>query len=302
MTDKYCVPFTYKKMMDVIENVSAENDCVEITELGKTLLGKSIPCLKFGRGSINILYAAAHHGREWMTSILMMRFAEELCDFYSSKKRYFALDPDYIFESRSVYIIPMLNPDGVDLSINGISPDDPMKERLIKANNMDNDFSAWQANARGVDLNHNYNAGFEVYKSLEKKMGITGPAPTRYSGEYPESEPETKALCGFVRSKGDFLTVISFHTQGEEIYCDFNGRCPPRGEIIGRMLARYSGYRLAHTEGAASYGGFKDWYISEFGKPAFTVECGKGKNPLPVENNLRIYTDIRKMLFGGMVI
>jgi g-D-glutamyl-meso-diaminopimelate peptidase len=77
----------------------------------------------------------------------------------------------------------MLNPDGVDLQIKGIEAGGILSERLLKMNGRE-DFSHWQANARGVDLNHNYDAGFHEYKKLEKENDICAGA-TRYSGEYP---------------------------------------------------------------------------------------------------------------------
>ena len=300
--DKYNVDFTHEVMCGMIERLCADYECISFFSIGKSLFGRSIPCLRFGAGSVNMLYVGAHHGMEWITSILLMRFAEDLCDNYINKRNLYGINADYLYQARSFYIVPILNPDGVELCINGIAAGNPMKDRLVRANNMSDDFSSWQANARGVDLNHNYDAGFAEYKSIESKLGITGAAPTRYSGEYPESEPETQALCKLVRTVGDFKIAMALHTQGEEIYADFNGKYPPRGEIIGKQLARCSGYKLTRADGPAAYGGFKDWYISEFNKPAFTVECGKGKNPLQVCMNAGIYADIRKMLFRAAVV
>ena len=37
------------------------------------------------------------------------------------------------------------------------------------------DTSRWQANARGVDLNHNFNAGWEALHTLEQEQGIYHP-------------------------------------------------------------------------------------------------------------------------------
>ena len=299
---EYNEAFTYERMRAKAEKLVYENDRIEEIIIGKSLLGKEIPCLRIGKGSVNILYVGAIHGMEWITAVLLMRFAEDLGEFASVKRRIYGIDPGYIYEARSIYIIPMLNPDGVDICINGVDDKNPMRERLIKANNMSVDFSSWQANARGVDLNHNFNAGFSEYRSIEQKMGITGAAPTRYSGEYAESEPETQAICKLIRTVENFRNVMAFHTQGEEIYCDFKGRIPHGGKSMGNILARCSGYKIGKADGAAAYGGLKDWYIEEFDKPAFTIECGKGKNPLPIEQNEKIYIDIRKMLFRALIV
>ena len=48
--------------------------------------------------------------------------------------------------------------------------------------------------------------------------------------------------------------------------------------------------------GLASHGGFKDWFISELRKPGFTMEIGKGENPLPVSQLYEIYSRIEEAL------
>ena len=71
----------------------------------------------------------------------------------------------------------------------------------------------------------------------------------------------------------------------------------PDSERVGRYLSRVSGYRLSKPEGLAAYGGFTDWFIREFGKPSFTVECGKGENPLPISAMPMIYLKLRRAFF-----
>ena len=62
------------------------------------------------------------------------------------------------------------------------------------------------------------------------------------------------------------------------------------------ILGASSGYRVADPEGMASHGGFKDWFISAFGRPGFTIEFGLGENPLPLEDFEPIYRKTREML------
>mgnify|MGYP001540708298 CR=1 FL=1 len=66
----------------------------------------------------------------------------------------------------------MLNPDGVDLHIGGMWEHFPLRERVLIMNGGSSDFESWQSNARGVDLNHNYNALFKEYKTLERERHI----------------------------------------------------------------------------------------------------------------------------------
>ena len=200
-------------------------------------------------------------------------------------------------KNRCLYFVPLLNPDGADIQIHGESAGREQVERLVFYNGGSTDFSQWQATARGVDLNHNYDAGFSDYKKIERQRGIYGGAPTRYSGEYPESEPETAALAGFIRRHEAIRMVITLHTQGEEIYYS-SGDCePPASARIASLFGRMTGYRVTKAEGMAAYGGLTDWYIRTYNRPSFTFECGRGKNPLPQEQAGDIYEDIREALF-----
>lgn len=163
------------------------------------------------------------------------------------------------------------------------------------------DTSRWQANARGVDLNHNFNAGWEALHTLEREQGIYHPAPTRYGGEYPESEPETRLLCDFCRSQY-FRHALAFHSQGEEIYWDFGERTPEKSRLMAQVLAASSGYEMSEPEAIATGGGFKDWFISCFCRPAFTIEIGKGENPLPLSDLPGIHRTLEEMLVFSIIM
>jgi g-D-glutamyl-meso-diaminopimelate peptidase len=189
----------------------------------------------------------------------------------------------------------MLNPDGTDYQIHGVQKENPLYERVLGMNGGSTDFSRWQANARGVDLNHNYDAGFWEYKKPEAEGGIFAGA-TRYSGEAPESEPEVAALCNLVRFEGDLRGILTLHTQGEEIYWHYGDRTPPRSRMMAEVLAASSGYTVASPEGLAAHGGFKDWFIHTFARPGFTLEMGKGRNPLPLSDFEQLYAKAREML------
>ena len=61
-------------------------------------------------------------------------------------------------------------------------------------------------------------------------------------------------------------------------------------------MATSSGYALDVPIGIADGGGFKDWFISEYNRPGFTVELGRGKNPLPITDADQIYNRVKEML------
>ena len=246
-------PVDYRRMMEILELFAEKYDFLSIGNLGNSIFERKIPIIKLGNGDKRVIYLGAHHGSEWITSGLLLRFINEFCELYKSGGAVDGISVENLFKTVEISIIPMLNPDGVDFSINGVSDDNILLQRLLAMNKESRDFTHWQANGRGVDLNHNYNFGFSEYKQIEAEQGINGGAPTRFSGEYPESEPETGYLCNYIRFYGDFLGALSLHTQGEEIYYKSGDNCPQYAERIARYISSISGYSLGKAEGSAGF-------------------------------------------------
>ena len=280
----------------VLDELEAEYPILSRSLLGRSVLGREIPLLRLGEGKTHLLYVGAHHGAEGMTAAFLLRFLSELLAAQRSGRSVEGVDPGFLLSVRTLWIVPALNPDGVELVERGLSSAGFLSDRIARMNGGSDDTSAWQANARGVDLNHNYDAGFRAYKGVESSLGILGGAPTRYSGEYPESEPETAALARFVRSV-PLSMILSLHTQGREIYFTSGGRALPGQAGVAARFAAMTGYRTAFPSGAAAYGGLTDWAIGRLGIPAFTVECGEGKNPLPPDRFAPTWHEIRPLLF-----
>ena len=268
---------------------------IDVLSAGKSVLGKDILYARLGTGKSPIFIVGAHHALEWITSLILLTFMEEFCCCAVRGAHLSDYDPRYLLETTNIYILPLLNCDGVDLVCHGAAglPD---CAQLLRYNKGEADFSTtWQANAHGVDLNHNYDALWDAAKKLEPVHNVSGPGPTRFGGPYPESEPEVQAVCRLVRSV-PFRHVTAYHTQGEVIYWDFEGKAPRGALAMAQLLSKASGYAPSTTEGIASFGGMKDWVIKEFGIPAFTVEAGHGKNPLPLTQFREIYEKNRQLL------
>ncbi len=281
----------------VLLSLAASYAEAEVVEVGKSLEGRSICALRIGRGSREILYVGTHHAMEWHTAVLLLLFAEELLGSAAQVK--FGVSISYLLSTRTFTVLPLLNPDGVFLRHCGTREGDVLHERKLRMNGGSTDFDRWQANARGVDLNHNYDAGFAAYKKIEAEEGISAGA-TRYSGTCPESEPETFALASLIRALRPSL-ILSLHTQGEEIYAAGAER-EARIAALGRALGRMSGYCFCTPSDAhAAYGGLVDWTGGVLGIPSFTLECGKGQNPLPHTDILPMYRKLRRTLFCAAV-
>ncbi len=287
----------YYLLTTAVDNLCEKFGFIRRFAIGKSLCGRTITALTIGSRKSPVLYAATFHGMEWLNTLFMLSFCEELALAYKNKSTADGVNVFAQLQKRGIMIIPCVNPDGVEIELHG-SESCPRYKKLIDS--ITSDTSRWQANARGVDLNHNFNAGWGELKKLEMKSGITKPSETRYGGTRPFSEPETIALKNLCL-KHRFSHVIAFHSQGREVYCTY-GNTPERSVALGEMFAALSGYKVALPDKIASGGGFKDWVIGYLKTPAITVETGLGKNPLPLCDYQPEYQKIRRALFKCLLI
>ncbi len=100
----------------------------------------------------------------------------------------------------------------------------------------------------------------------------------------------------------DFRLIISYHTQGQEIYWNFQNINPPNGYEIGTRFANSSGYLLTDVPYNSSFAGYKDWFIQNYNRPGYTIEAGIGENPLPISQFNDIYNDNIGILISGAIL
>ncbi len=290
---------TYNVYENYVNELSLSFPQLKVASCGKSVLGKEIYSFVMGEGSRQIVYVGGTHGMEWLTSLLLLRFCENIMTRNITDGTIAGYKIQELLKNIQLIVIPELNPDGIEIAIRGGGACEEYKAENTKI--CDGDFSNWSANARGVDINHNFNADWYTLRDYEKTKGINSPAPRRFGGFYPESEPETGAitrLCRHIRPD----SLYTFHSQGEEIYYEYGKNTPEKAFTMARALVGVSDYTLVKNEGHAASGGLKDWFIEEFGNPAFTVEVGKGKNPLPLSDFDDIYFKIEPLLVLGLVL
>lgn len=290
---------TYALYCDYVKKLKERYPLLRVATCGKSLLGRDILGLVVGEGDKNIAFVGGTHGIEWLTSLLLLRFTETLLQSCENNTAVRGFDVAGILRNVRLTVIPELNPDGIEIAIRGASACGRYK--AVNFELCKGDFSTWSANARGVDINHNFNADWYTLREKETAVGITSPAPGKFGGLYPESEPETAAVTRLCR-KVPFDMLVSFHSQGEEIFYEYGNNTPEKSIYIAKIFSALSGYTLVKNDGLASSGGLKDWFIEEFKRPAFTIEIGKGKNPLPLSDIDEIYKTLEAMMMVGVVI
>lgn len=144
-------------------------------------------------------------------------------------------------------------------------------------------------------------AGWKNAKEIKYAQGFDIPAPRDFVGFGPLTEPESFAIYNFTLMH-DFRLVIAYHTQGKEIYWNFQNINLPQGYEIGTKFANVSGYILTDVPYNSSFAGYKDWFIQDYNRPGYTIEAGIGENPLPIEQFDDIYNDNLGILVLGAVL
>jgi len=193
-------------------------------------------------------------------------------------------------------VVPMINPDGIMLSQEGISAiRSPELRSGIEAiylkdvttspdlksyfGDLQGYLKLWKANARGVDLNRNF--GIDGWQQIQSR---SYPSLLAYKGTSPNSEPETQALIELTSSMNSLICSVSYHSQGEIIYWDSGQTGELRNQTLrlAQAASTLSGYELQQTFTAPD-GTYNDWSMLCRGIPSIILETGIGNCPLPHE-------------------
>ena len=261
--------------------------------LTETAFGRKIRTLVMGRGKRKVIYSAAHHANEWITTSVLLKFAEEFAQALEDGGKIFNMDAKELSDAVTIYMVPMVDPDGVDLVTGAIKEGDGQYEiaRALGSNYPDIPFpDGWKANLHGVDLNLQYPAGWLQAREIKFSQGYTRPGPRDFVGRAPLDQKESRALAGYTEYIDPDL-ILAYHAQGKEIYWQFDDIEIEGARELGEELAKVSGYTLTEPAPNSSFAGYKDWFIKKFRKPGYTIEVGEGINPLPLSQFDEIYRD-----------
>lgn len=243
--------------------------------IGNTMWNEQIPAICIGNQSASkaLLIDGGIHGREYMSTLLIMRQIEYLLD--NQNAMYDGRTISSMLSECCIWFIPMINPDGVRISQTGLNGlNETQKNNLIAMNGGSTYFTRWKANGYGVDLNRNFESGWH-------KNGQ--PSGQDYSGSYANSESETQAMVNFVRSHPNIKASINYHTTGNCIYWHYGqtGNAKARDKRIANSLSSITGYFLRDENYTGKGGGFMDWMIASQQLPSFTLELGNGSINAP---------------------
>jgi g-D-glutamyl-meso-diaminopimelate peptidase len=292
------IPMTSELYEQTIQKLAETYPFLEVEVLTTTAFGRPIYAIEIGDGDREVIFSAAHHANEWITTPLLLKFLEELAEAFQKGGNIYGVPARTILKYSTIHLVPMVDPDGVDLVTGAIRPQTPEYNiaRQIAGDFPDIPFpDGWKANLLGVDLNLQYPAGWLMAREIKFSQGFNRPAPRDYVGRAPLSQRESRAMAGYT----EFLepdVVIAFHSQGGIIYWQFDNIEVPGARELGDAMAAISGYPLDDTPYESSFAGYKDWFIKRWRRPGYTVEVGRGTNPLPIEQFNEIYAACRPLI------
>ena len=307
------VPYTSSLTEDVIRELAEAYPFIERLSIGKSVMGRDIWMLRIGTGERQVFYNASFHANEWITTPVLLKFAEDYVRAVAQddtvpqgsaqQDRESVTWPPAsdIYRRTTLYLVPLVNPDGIDLVTGALSEGEYYdRAARIAADYPDIPFpDGWKANIDGVDLNLQFPAGWELAKEIKYSQGFTKPAPRDYVGSGPLTAPESVAVYELTL-RSDFRLILCYHTQGEVIYWKYKDYEPECSRKIAEMFARSSGYALEETPAASGNAGYKDWFIQDYNRPGYTIEAGLGENPLPISQFDEIYRRNLGILMGGL--
>ncbi|MCI2253045.1 M14 family metallocarboxypeptidase [Domibacillus sp. PGB-M46] len=282
-TGNYVNPFktmTYEQMVQDLKELALwHSDIASLEVIGKSVDGRSLYALRLGTGKEEVLLNGSHHAREHITTNVVMEMADQYAHLFQTNGSMNGYPARSILKKTSIYMVPMVNPDGVSLVQLGAGSA-KNKDAILKLNGGSTNFSAWKANIRGVDLNRQYPADWRNICCNPGK-----PSSQNYKGPSPLSEPESKAMYDFTL-KHSFKASAAYHSSGQIIYWHYyqSGARKSRDLAVAKRVSQKTGYSLVAPQSNPSGGGYTDWFIQNEQKPGLTIEVSPyvGSRPVPI--------------------
>lgn len=296
------VPMTAQLTGQTIQALQAQYPFIRTQQLTETAFGRPLWAMTVGSGPRRVLYAASFHANEWITTPVLLRFVQELAEGAVNDQPLAGENARVLLDNATVYLVPMVDPDGADLVTGALLPGQEEYEYALSlARNYPTiPFpEGWKANLLGTDLNLNWPAGWLQARQIKFSQGYTRPGPRDYVGRFPLSQLETQALYDYTQ-RIDPALVLALHTQGEVIYWQYADIEVPGARELAERFAAVSGYALEEVPYNSSFAGYKDWFIQTFRRPGFTIEAGSGTNPLPLTQFEEIYSRCLPILVAAM--
>ncbi|MEG2521601.1 MAG: M14 family zinc carboxypeptidase [Anaerovoracaceae bacterium] len=247
-------------------------DILKYQNLGYTVDKRKIHSIRLGAedASKSVIITASAHAREYINSHVAMTILEKYAQRHNTGK-YKNKKYSQIFEETAIYIVPMVNPDGVTISQFGPSKikDVKLRKRVVSTSR-NGSYKIWKANARGVDINRNFSSGF---------VKTSGYASEFKGGPKAFSEKETVAVKKLVEGVPNLKGVINLHTRGQIIYWGYTSKNKSKCTKFANMVSETTRYNKSRETGRGN-GDMEHWLLNKVKCPYVCVENGRSNSPV----------------------
>lgn len=279
--------YSYNEMMEDIDSLTYKYLIISYEIGDYTYQKRPIPIIYFGNENADkfVMIQATMHAREYMATLLVM----SLLDYYATNLdnlSYKGISYTELFEKVCLVIIPMVNPDGVEIAQKGL--DGARTEDVkswLKLAMLKDSLNQIKSNARGVDINRNFRNGFGKAKYAKQTKNLY-----HFMGEKPYSEIESRLLLT-TSEKQKYSCFINYHTSGNVIYygCQNADKAVNVSAFnFAKVISELTGYPSFGPTYARPSGTWADEVEMLYKRPSMTIEIGT-KNPVPIQEFKQIF-------------
>ncbi len=204
----------YGYLAEALSMMEMQYSCMRVAGIGETMLGRTVYAVTLGNPEApGVLYVGGIHAGDTQSTAALLRFIADYGEYCERNRRMYGVSMTYLNASRTITVIPMLNPDGISI-VRGTA--DPLHRIEVPR-------EQWQGNARNADLMRDF--------------------------ENACREPETCAVTGYVRTMGNVELFLCLHPEEKGVSYD---PTPRRSVAVGRLLSRMIGCEVKKCAAGAA--------------------------------------------------
>lgn len=261
----------YDEVQSEIQAIAAlDPDIVTISSIGKSVEGRDLTLLTIGTVPPKnvkkpaVFFMGTHHAREHLSTEIPLMLARYLVE------KFVAGDADVVqlLTNRTIFVLPLVNPDGAEFDVTGNKYKYWRKNRIANSDG-----------TKGVDLNRNYSFRWGQGGSSDD------PSDETYMGPNAFSEPETQAVKNFIDTTDNINVLLTFHSFSKLVLYPWGGDYQPIQETkdaqvfkkMAQTMAGWNKYKpMQASDLYLATGDTCDWAYATHKIFAFTFELDPG--------------------------
>lgn len=284
--------FDYESILACAEKISKKFPFADFSVISETPCKRKIFSLSIGNGEKSVLFLGGMSGTDRITPAMLLRFFERLCISNKNDLKISAVKTSNILREQRITVIPLVNPDGLQISLYGAKEAKSYKgfaERALAKN----DCPLWSANVRGVEPSLNFDFDFP------KSEAHNFPLPYGNYGPSAQSETETQAIANFIELK-NIKYAVALSAKGEKIIYSPNiTNC--ENALMAQIFKSISGFETEKRNNEACRGNFCEWFCKKYGRPSFEFSF-KNESEFNCKSLLKTYQNAEELLMLSAIM